>query len=255
MVISTAAFALFLFSGPQIAIWLKALAVAWIAFLDFLAEQMQVPNPGEFVTILVAEILAFLFAGLLNLFIIRRIVKQHDPPAPEIVVRDGLNYTVEKGKSTMYTLFVLNRGDTAALSCQARIEFDSLEERDILDIPKVKSRINLKSFDFVSRSRSTLPWIMFPQVSFPQAPTVSEEMNIRSGDKAEIGVLRVIPTQRKIPAHLEVPSTIQGEVTVCLRLKHFYGKVKITPLNGEPESRNFQITTLPGTNDWCLTLT
>jgi hypothetical protein len=247
-------------SVPLIPSWIVGFARGGIGVLLSLGEQLKMPNPSEFVTVVVGEVVAFALMGLLNIIVIRHVVRQPNPPKPEIVIRAAdFVLTMTKGKSTVSLLTVQNRGDTAALACQGRIIFDDLDQRDILDVPKVKSNINSKTFVHRSMDRSTLPWISYSRLLFPQKPKVSENMDIRAGHKADLGVLKVVPAQEKAPEHFEVliSTGAIGAAIVCLKPKHYYGKIMVTPLNGKSESSSFQITseqTTSGERQWVLRL-
>jgi hypothetical protein len=245
-----------LFWHSQVADWMMGALRFSVKLLYSLGEELQMPSPPEFVTLIVADAVAVLGIGLVNVIFLRRLIRQPEPPEPDIAIEDVL-YSAT-GQATTYALSVSNRGDTAALSCQARITFDSLDPRDILEIPKIRSRINAKTFprfsldSRVTLDKSLLPWISFPRPSFPQEESFAEEMDIRAGDFAILGVLKVVAAGPKLPAHFEFLSSTRGQATACFKLKHLYGKIIVTPLNGRPSIRNFQVTREMQTKTWQL---
>lgn len=226
---------------------------ALIGVLYSLAGVLQMPDPTGFVTQIVANAVAVFGIGVMNVIILRRLIKQRDPPEPDLVIRHGYAIST-KDKAQVFTATIHNKGDTAALSCQARITFDGLDRRDILEIPNVKSHINSETFDYIVLNRSTLPWVSFPPFSSPKDFLLAENMSIIAGDDAQLGIVRIVPAESDIPEHFEILSALKGEAIACLRMKRLYGKITVTPQNGEPETRGFHITPYAFTSDWHLSL-
>ena len=226
---------------------------ALIGLLYSVAEVLQMPDPGEFVTQIVAYAVAVFGIGVINWIVLRRIIKQPEPPEPDIFIDDGYKIPMED-KARVWTLSIHNEGDTAALSCRAGITFDGLDRRDILEIPNIKSHINSETFDYIALNRSALPWISFPDLASPKDFVLHESMEISAGDKEQLGILKVVPAGNGIPEHFEILSAIKGQAIACLRKKRLYGRIKVTPQNGEPETRNFRVAPPIFTRDWRLSL-
>jgi hypothetical protein len=255
-VLGMVAFAVLAFLGrssSQVFGWITSVLRASIGLLYYLAGELQMPSPSDFVTQVVANAVAVLIIGVMNLIVLRRVIKEPEPPEPDIDIRHG--YTIAmKDKSTVFMLSIYNEGDTAALSCQARITFDSLERKDLLEIPNIKSHINSENFDYIALNRSTLPWVSFPLFSSPKDFVLAEKTDIIAGDDAQLGILKIVPAQCGIPEHFEIPSAVKGEAIACLRVKRLYGKLKVTPQNGEPETSNFEIAHRAFSREWHLSL-
>lgn len=184
---------------------------------------LNLSNPGDFVVILVAELLAFLFATI----VARMFAREPRLIEPRITLRARLPCTGADG-TVSYFVFVSNEeGDTAALQCEAKIIISEIGKKDVLDVADTK----FSSRNFPSTVKTRLLW-----------DDGVTERTLRSGDDTEIEVLRLIPDRNGVEAHFEVPSCDSSwKSTICLRLKTLYPKVRIVPLNGKHRTHQYEL--------------
>lgn len=206
-----------------------------IQFLYNFGVWLHLSNPGDFVTIVVAEIIA-IFGSSLVLAIIGRMMNREPReaiPKPRLVLDDGHTREEINGARTTrtYRVLVSNKyGETAALDCQARIEFNDLDKRDIIDMPSTQYTSN----NFTRNIKAPLSWT-----------NSKMELTIRAGDDAEIDILVVTVDYGSsisiVPPHFRVLNGEGWNSTLCLNPHTFYGNVRVVPLNGKPTVSDFQI--------------
>jgi hypothetical protein len=184
-------------------------------------------DPRELVTIIAATFVVSIGATIVGL--LRRTPKVLNLPGPLIAIRDGGCYYHEESDSRIHTIIITNYGETAALDCQARIIFADIEQRDIIDV--VGTSVKFTRENFKSVIKSGLRW-----------NTDSKAVTIRSGDDAELEVLKIVPAKNGVIEHFEVPSD-EGwrSITVMLEPHRYYGEVRVVPLNGRFRATNFVI--------------
>lgn len=68
------------------------------------------------------------------------------------------------------------------------------------------------------------------------------EFTVRSEDEGFVPLLRVVPEQKRIPLHFEVPSEDGWKpMSIALRPDYYNGSLRIVPLNGRAKSRRFVV--------------
>jgi hypothetical protein len=197
-----------------------------------LGVSVSVPNPSEFVTYLAASVVTFIGSA-----IIARI-SRHEPRIIEPKLEHLPIYSkVGKDGVRSYWLTVSNHGgETAAMACKATMILNGIEERDVLDIEGAKfNRTN-----FTESIEIQLKWV--------DGGTM---MTLRSGEFDDAELLRFVPTNTATEAHFEVPSSDSSfKSTICLRLKTFYPKVIVSPINGRHVTHTYTIGLERNTNEW-----
>ena len=139
----------------------------------------------------------------------------------------GSRSSNESGIRT-HNVLVSSSGDTAARRCVVRIKMGDIERRDMQGLPTEDTRYNV--LNFTDTIRSELVWT-----------DGQKELTIRSGDNAEVGVMRFVPEVDGVPAHFEVPSERGWNLlSARLRLSTLYMTVRVVPLNGRPIEKRFQ---------------
>lgn len=196
---------------------------------------LSLSNPSEFATILVAEVIAILGSS-----IIARIFSRGQKPIEPKLDLVPLPPKADKHGVKSYKLTVSNEeGQTGAIDCQASLILEGIEKRDVLDIVGAK----FTSINFTEAIQvEGLPWAEGSKV-----------MTLRSGLVADVELLRLVPATKEMEAHFEVPSSDSSlKSTVCLRLKTFYVKVHVAPINGRHSTRSYTLGHSFSTGEWEL---
>lgn len=188
------------------------------AWLDVTPKIGPIDVP-TLVTLLVVE-------GLLKL--ISRFFSVPDKPivsawdAERIDVISGCKY---------YGIAVSNRGGDGATKCQAQITLQ-VKKDDILNLPNKKAVITRRTFRHIN------------EIPFRWVAQDTENFDLRPDpDRMEpLYFVRVVPRRGKIPFHFEIPSSKGwSPMLVALKPDDYEGKIKVSPMNGKPNSQTFVI--------------
>jgi hypothetical protein len=195
--------------------------------------QTQIIDPKEFFTLWVAEFPIIISTAV----ILRIILKEPRAAAPEILIEDFREHK-DGLRATIYSLVVSNEGETAARLCRARIMLSDLEQKDIIDVGGTNARVNPENF--MSVIKTDINW------------GHRRELTIRSGDDAEIEILRLMHDPDGKPQRFEIPSE-NGWSPICVALRPsvYYFTVRVVPLNGRPtkagiETKCYEGRWIPG---------
>ena len=235
-----AVFVLYVLTTPGFAAFATNMVNLLIQALVRLVAPFKMVDPSELVTIIAATIVVSIGAAITGF--IRGPRKAPSLPSPLIVIRDGGSYYHKESDSIVHTLVVSNYGETAALACQARITFTDIEQRDIVDVAGMSVKFTRENFK--STIKSELRW-----------NTGSKEVPIRSGDDAELEVLRIVPAKNGVIEHFEVPSDEGWQsITVILEPHRYYGEVRVVPLNGKFRATSFEIRPDKDKKRWIISV-
>jgi hypothetical protein len=198
---------------------------------------------GQILADIISAVIIFVVAGLLGLLLIGKFRQGLQFPTHDISIEGRLTSETEEDNVTTYYVKVSNEnGDEPAPECRARITFNGLTWRDIVDIPSLKTQYSSTSKEFRSTNyfRTTklsfrLPW-----------RNGGDRQTILSGDYELLPVLKLIPATEDVPEHFEVPYIVAGPVFqigvgVCLRPLHEYGEIRIIPSRGRFRRMRFSV--------------
>lgn len=163
-----------------------------------------------------AEILIIIFAGVVLHFALR----EKGPPAPSLVLDDLKWYKAKDGRR-VFGVKIRNNGDHAAIDCIATLEMDGIEKFEI--------QSQKKTPEFESSDIELTVDLCWDQTS-------KKSKTLRSDDKGELLVARWVPGKGSKVEHFAIVGP-HGWRSTTVRLdvepSHYFGKVKIAPLNGK----------------------
>ncbi|MGA8856892.1 MAG: hypothetical protein WB643_06975 [Candidatus Bathyarchaeia archaeon] len=179
---------------------------------------------SDFATIIVAEILAI---GGMSL--IARIFRgKREWIGPYIFLLPKLPETDSEGVKHYKVVVSNEKGNRAAISCQARLILSEVEKKDILALQTAK----LNPENFTRTIKADLFW-----------DNGSKQNTLRSGDESQIEVLKLVPARDGTEAHFEIPSCDKHwDSVACLRLKTFYPMIEVLPFNGKHVNCDFTLS-------------
>jgi hypothetical protein len=217
----------------------------WISLLEASAILFGL-NAKDFATYVSADLIVVALTGILGYFIVRRLIGDDSRQArANLMVYSG--FYEENSNGRTFKIRVSNlEGEDAAEECRAVARFWDIDKRDIIDHPNKRT---------VYRSTNFKPTLRIPLIW----ESGERRWTIESGEEGldnRLNVLRIVNADKSVPAHFEIPTHFSrtelpvGSILadyskdsyVCLRIKHYYGKLKFLPRKGKRKEFRFQIT-------------
>jgi antibiotic biosynthesis monooxygenase (ABM) superfamily enzyme len=204
-----------------LAVWLFLHAL--IQTVNNFAVFLNLANPSEFTTILTAEVIAILGSSI----IARMFSREPKRTIPHLYQHAPPPSSNDDGVRSLKLTISNEHGQTAARQCEASVLFDALELRDIIDHAGAQFGPTYSETELDAK----LLW-----------NDGKRRLTLRSGQEDVLEVLREVPAKDGIEAHFEVPSSDPPwKSTICLRLKTFYIKVRVMPINGPHCTKSYTI--------------
>lgn len=187
----------------------------------FVGVQLHLLDLQLFITLWAAEVPIAI--------VLRLLMKEAKPASPQL----SMNYwewKMERKNVTVVSVLVHNGGDNVAASCRAKIILNDLEKEDVLTLEEVKAKFSEKNFE--PTVTSDLSW-----------ERGIREKTIRPDDTARVPVMRLVHSKDKRLSHYEIPSEKGWKpITIALKPSYFYGRLKVTLLNGKPIVQKFEVS-------------
>ncbi len=199
------------------------LIIPFIATEFKLGVQTKLIELSLFVTLWVAEVPITIVTAI----ILRAVLRESQPIAPQLVIWDIYSYE-EKNGSVMFAALIWNRGDTAAFACEATLRVSDVKPKDVLVLPKIRVRVKPQNFR---------PPLIVNNLRW-EHDVRSKQPTIRSGREVEVPFLRVIPARKNVPLHFEIPSENGWEPIFAALRPDFYSLLlTVSPLNGKSSKK------------------
>jgi len=235
--------------------FLLGLSRETVGGLVFLGNKLGLSS--EFATYITAQVLADLVSVVVIAFIAiiggyllyGKIQRGLQFPTHNIrIEKRQVTRTDENGVTTLYVRVSNEDGDEPAINCGARIVFNGITWRDIVEVPSARTEYSvarlkpITNYFKTTSLRFELPW----EDGLPKR-------TLLSGDDALLPVLKLVPARNGVPEHFEVPSIVwtlpykgvpslpDVRVGVCLRPLTEYGLIRIVPERGRFRRTKFTV--------------
>lgn len=169
--------------------------------------------------------------------ILHRIFGGSDKPKVQVWNEARIGRTTARSNVVYWGLSVSNRGREGAMQCQAQLTL-RVKKEDIITLPKTKMMITKSRFRPIYEH--PIKWVHQDSENFDLRP-----------DKTRMEpllFLRVVPKHGRVPLHFEIPSRKGWKpLLTALKADDYEGKIKVSPMNGKPDSQTFLLEYDPKT--------